>query len=90
MNARAVAEDELRGLGGCVLNLAGLYDGEKRDPKGWVTRVATTKEQVQAKRALHVVHGADVAGAVVGVYRKREENMAETRWLVTDLRVYDW
>jgi hypothetical protein len=29
---RAIAEDELRDLGGCVLNLAGLYGGE-RDPK---------------------------------------------------------
>jgi hypothetical protein len=88
-NARAVAEDELRGLGGCVLNLAGLYDREERDPKDWVTHVATTKEQVKAKLALHLVHGADVARAVVGVYRKREE-MGGRRWLVTDLRVYDW
>jgi hypothetical protein len=87
-NARAVAEDELRGLGGCVLNLAGLYGGE-RDPKNWVTRVATTKEQVKAKLAVHLVHGADVARAIVGAYRKRDQ-MQGRRWLVTDLRVYDW
>lgn len=87
-NARAVAEDELRDLGGCVLNLAGLYGGE-RDPKNWVTRVATTKEQVRAKLALHLVHGADVAKVIVGVFRKRHE-MEGKRWLVTDLRVYDW
>ena len=36
-----------------------------------------------------MVHGADVARAVVGVYRKRED-MVGKRWLVTDLRVYDW
>jgi hypothetical protein len=90
-NARAVAEDELRAcVGGCVLNLAGLYGGE-RDPKDWVVRVARTKEQVRGKWALHLVHGADVARAVVGVYWKRkEEAMRGTRWLVTDLRVYDW
>jgi hypothetical protein len=87
-NVRAIAEDELRDLGGCVLNLAGLYGGE-RDPKNWVTRVATTKEQVKGKLALHLVHGADVAWAIVGVYRTREE-MEGRRWVVTDLRVYDW
>jgi hypothetical protein len=87
-NARAVAEDELRALGGCVLNLAGLYGGE-RDPKNWVTRVAKTKDQVKAKLALHMVHGEDVARATVGTYWKRE-GMGGKRWLVTDLRVYDW
>ena len=48
-NERAVAEDELLELGGCVLNLAGLYGGE-RDPKNWVTRVAKTKEEVKGKK----------------------------------------
>jgi hypothetical protein len=43
---RAIAEDELRDLGACVLDLAGLYGGE-HDPKNWVMRVATTKEQVK-------------------------------------------
>jgi hypothetical protein len=52
-------------------------------------RVATTKEQVKGKLALHLVHGADVAWAIVGVCRNREE-MAGRRWLVTDLQVYDW
>jgi hypothetical protein len=87
-NVRAIAEGELLCLGGCVLNLAGLYGGE-RDPKNWVTRVAKTKEQVKAKLALHLVNGEDVARAIVGVYRKRE-GMGGKRWLVTDLRVYDW
>ena len=93
-NARAVAEDELRaGVGGCVLNLAGLYGGERR-VSGWVGRVARSKEEVRGKGALHLVHGVDVARAVVGVFRKREERgmvtMRGKRWLVTDLRVYDW
>jgi hypothetical protein len=71
-NVRAIAEDELRDPGGCVLNLAGMYGGE-RDPKNWVMRVATTKKEVKGKLALHLVHGADVAWAIVGVCRKREE-----------------
>ena len=57
---RVIAEDELRDLGACMLDLAGLYGGE-RDPKNWVMRVATTKEQVKGKLALHLAHGADVA-----------------------------
>jgi hypothetical protein len=36
-------------LNGCVLNLAGLYGGE-RDPKNWVTRVAKTKDEVKGKK----------------------------------------
>jgi hypothetical protein len=70
-NERGVAEDELLGLGGCVLNLAGLYGGE-RQPQNWMTRVAKTKEQLAAKGALHLIHGVDVARAVVGVLRADE------------------
>lgn len=86
-NARAVAEDELREcVGGCVLNLSGLYGGS-REPRNWVTRVAKSKEQVKAKKALHLVHGEDVARAVVAVHRRFTPGK---RWLVTDLHVYDW
>ena len=85
-NERAVAEDELLALGGCVLNLAGLYGGE-RDPKNWVIRVAKTKEQVKGKKALHMIHGADVAQAIFAVHGGFT---AGKRWLLTDLRVYDW
>lgn len=83
---RAIAEDELLGLGGCVLNLAGLYGGE-RNPKNWVTRVAKTKEEVKGKKALHLIHGEDVSRAIVAVHKKFT---AGKRWLLTDLRVYDW
>ena len=83
---RAIAEDELLELGGCVLNLAGLYGGE-RHPKNWVPRVAKTKEEVKGKRALHLIHGVDVSRAVIAVH----ENFTRgKRWLLTDLRVYDW
>ena len=48
-NVRAVAEDELLALLGsraCVLNLAGLYGGDERQPRNWVGRVARSKEEV--------------------------------------------
>ena len=67
-NDRAVAEDELRGFGGCVLNLSGLWGGA-RQPKNWVDRVAATKEQLRAKTSLHLVHGQDVARAIIAVHR---------------------
>ena len=83
---RAIAEDELLGLGGCVLNLAGLYGGA-RNPQAWLTRVAKSKEDVRAKKALHLIHGADVARAIVAVHQRFTPGK---RWLLTDLHVYDW
>lgn len=83
---RAIAEDELLELGGCVLNLAGLYGG-MRSPKNWVTRVAKSKEGVKEKKALHLIHGEDVGRAVIAVHEKFSRG---ERWLLTDLRVYDW
>ena len=84
---RAIAEDELLSLGdSCVLNLAGLYGGS-RNPRSWLPRVATSKAQVRAKKALHLVHGEDVAAAVVALYGRFTPGK---RWLLTDLHVYDW
>ena len=86
-----MAEDELlalRGAAACVLNLAGLYGGE-RQPRNWIARVAKSKGDVKGKGALHLVHGNDVARAVVGVVGKFEA-VGGKRWIVTDLRVYDW
>lgn len=85
-NPRAIAEDELLSLQGCVLNLAGLYGGE-RDPRHWVVRVAKTKAEVKAKKALHMIHGVDVARAVIAVHGHFTPGK---RWLLTDLRVNDW
>jgi len=87
-NSRAIAEDELLSLGGCVLNLAGLWGGE-RDPKKWVDRVAKTKEDVQGKKSLHMVHGLDVARAIVAVTENWNKSFGQ-RWMVTDGFVYDW
>ncbi|TIA39409.1 hypothetical protein D6C83_06388, partial [Aureobasidium pullulans] len=89
-NARAIAEDELMSMGGCVLNLAGLWGGE-RQPKSWVGRVATTKDQVRSKKSLHLVHGEDVARAILAIFDKWEKNKASgTRWMLTDGQVYCW
>ncbi|KAL1852765.1 hypothetical protein Daus18300_012097 [Diaporthe australafricana] len=98
---RAMAEDELLKLGGCVLDLAGLWGGE-RDVKHWVDRVATTKDAVKAKTSLHMVHGVDVARVIVGVVQAKVTGPAGgegggwdsvgkgQRWMVTDGMVYDW
>ena len=67
-NDRAVAEDELRDLGGCVLNLAGLWGGA-RQPRNFLKRVAPTKEALKGKKSLHMVHGQDVARAILGMHR---------------------
>lgn len=90
-NARAVAEDELLEIlpvQACVLNLAGLYGGE-RDPRNWVTRVAKTKAEVKVKLAVHLVHGKDVARAIL-VTHKNIEKVGGKRWIINDLHVYDW
>lgn len=97
-NPRAVAEDELLSLGGggggggdhhsCVLDLAGLYGGS-RDPRNWLARVAKSKDQLRAKGAVHFVHGADVARAVLAAHRGFDRVKGK-RWIVADLRTYDW
>ncbi|KAL9021712.1 MAG: hypothetical protein Q9185_001076 [Variospora sp. 1 TL-2023] len=90
-NPRAVAEEELLSVLGeraCVLNLAGLWGGE-RDPKNWVERVAKCKADVRGKGALHLVHGEDVARGVVGVMGNWE-GVGGGRWIVDDLRGWDW
>jgi hypothetical protein len=73
-------------MGGCVLNLAGLYGGP-RQPKNWIPKVAGTKASLAAKTSIHLIHGLDVARLVIAVNSKFTPGQ---RWLVTDLRVYDW
>ncbi|KAK3385357.1 hypothetical protein B0H63DRAFT_181853 [Podospora didyma] len=90
---RAIAETELLSLGGCVLNLSGLWGGA-RDPRHWVDRVATTKEAVKSKKSLHMIHGVDVARAIAAVVASGDEKWASAgrgqRWMLTDGFVYDW
>ena len=87
-NTRAVAEDELLELGGCVLNLAGLWGGP-RQPRDWVSRVAKTKEDVRGKKSLHMIHGQDVARSILAVTEHWDRAEGE-RWMLTDGFVYDW
>ncbi|KAK4234787.1 hypothetical protein C8A03DRAFT_37394 [Achaetomium macrosporum] len=90
---RAIAEDELLSLGGCVLDLAGLWGGA-RDPRHWIGRVGPTKEALREKKSLHMVHGLDVARGIVAVVtggdEKWERHGRGQRWMVTDGFVYDW
>lgn len=85
---RAVAEDAVLKHGGCVLNLAGLWGGQ-RDPSTWVDRVAKTKEDVKGKKSLHLVHGLDVSRAIVAVIGNWEAAKGQ-RWMLNDGFVYDW
>ena len=85
---RAIAEDELISLGGCALNLAGLWGGERK-PWTWVSRVAKTKEDVKGKNSLHLINGVDVARAILAITEKWKSAMGQ-RWMLTDGLVYDW
>lgn len=85
-DARAIAEDELRSLHGCVLSLAGLYGGE-RVPSRWLPRIVQSKDDVKKRGAVHFVHGEDVARAIIATHRNFTPGK---RWIIGDLRVYDW
>ncbi|KAG4422066.1 hypothetical protein IFR04_004807 [Cadophora malorum] len=87
-DARGQAEDALLALNGCVLNLAGLWGGQ-RNPKHWIDRVASTKELLSSKKSLHLVHGLDVARGILAVHG-RWEGARGQRFMLTDLMVYDW
>ncbi|KAJ1856820.1 hypothetical protein GGH12_002766 [Coemansia sp. RSA 1822] len=70
----------------CVLNLVGLWGGA-RCPRGWARFY--TKDRLRSRlndRSLHLVHGADVARAILEVVR---DGTINGRWLVSDQRVYD-
>jgi hypothetical protein len=84
---RAIAEDELRECAnGCVLNLSGLYGGVRK-PRNWIPRLAKNKEDVQKRKAVHFVHGEDVARAIIATHRNFTPGK---RWVIADMRVYDW
>ncbi|KDR68548.1 hypothetical protein GALMADRAFT_78443 [Galerina marginata CBS 339.88] len=89
---RAEAEDELLALSttfpATVLNLSGLWGGT-RQPKNWVGRVAPSKEALKNKGSIHMVHGIDVARAILAIHGDFDKASGQ-RWLLTDGRVYDW
>ena len=55
-----------------MLNLSGLWGGA-RQPKNWIDRVASTKEQLKEKASLHMIHGQDVARGIIAVHRNVSE-----------------
>ncbi|KAH7385965.1 hypothetical protein BKA66DRAFT_461242 [Pyrenochaeta sp. MPI-SDFR-AT-0127] len=85
-DTRAIAEDELKDLGGCVLNLSGLYGGQ-RVPRTWLPRLGQSREDVKKRGAVHFIHGEDVARAIIATHRNFTPGK---RWILADLRVYDW
>lgn len=85
-NIRAVAEDELLELHGCVLDLSGLYGGQ-RVPRTWLPRLGQSKDDVKKRGAVHFIHGEDVARAIIATHRNFTPGK---RWILADLRVYDW
>ncbi|KAK5090443.1 hypothetical protein LTR05_000615 [Lithohypha guttulata] len=87
INDRAIAEEELRELGGSVLCLAGLW-GDERVPWNWVKKIAPTKDKLREKKSLHLIHGDDVARACLAYHQKKF--VGGERWIVTDQQVYDW
>ncbi|BGP34944.1 hypothetical protein JCM10296v2_006768 [Rhodotorula toruloides] len=94
-NPRAIAEDELLSQHSdtIVLNLVGLWGGT-RNPLNWFSRIAPTKSALEQKGSLHLIHGLDVARAIVAVVLTpslpSEGKERGERWVVSDLRVMDW
>lgn len=85
-NERAIAEDEMMQIGGCILNLAGLRGGG-RSAQRFIRRAASTKSLLKSKRSLHLIHGRDVARAIYAVHT---DWPGPSRWMLTDQFVYDW
>jgi hypothetical protein len=91
-NIRAVSEEHLLSLNTntrptAVLNLAGLYGGE-RNPVNFAKKVGETMEKLEGKTSLHLVHGKDVGQAIVGMWEalqdtRRKEALWGKRWIVT-------
>ncbi|KAK0538059.1 hypothetical protein OC842_001406 [Tilletia horrida] len=100
-NARGQAEQVLLGLTDesqqrrtTVLNLAGLYGGS-RHPINFARKIAPSKAALARKGSLHLVHGIDVAYAIVLTLTSEHASSASSelwgrRWIVTDRNMYDW
>jgi len=91
-NDRAIVESELLalspGVPTTVLNLAGLWGGS-RSMRNWVDKVAPSKEVLQNKGSLHMIHGLDVSRAILAVHANFTKASGQ-RWILSDGRVYDW
>jgi hypothetical protein len=65
------------------------HDSFCRQPKGWVPRFPSS-DAIRNKllqRQLHLIHGKDVARAILAVHNKFQRG---ERWVVTDNGCYDW
>lgn len=51
-----------------MLTLDILIQGGTRDPLNWIARVASSKASLATKSSLHLIHGVDVARAIVAVH----------------------
>ncbi|KAF9260610.1 hypothetical protein L218DRAFT_1002567 [Marasmius fiardii PR-910] len=91
-NARGDEEEALLklspGTPTTVLDLGGLWGGS-RSMRNWVDKVLPSKEVLKYKASLHMVHGLDVARAIIALHQHSKFPAGE-RWIVTDMRVYDW
>lgn len=91
---RALAEDALLALNEAkdpvptsVLCLSGLW-GHGRSPRRYVNAIAPTKERLAQLSSVHLVHGHDVARAVLAMHKQWSRAVGQ-RWLLTNERVYD-
>jgi hypothetical protein len=56
-------------------------------PRTWLSRIVKSKDDIRKRGAVHFVHGEDVARAIIATHR---DFTSGKRWIITDLRVYDW
>lgn len=79
-----------------MLNLAGLY-GHTRRPINFLRRVAPSIDELEGKGSLHLIHGEDLARAIIvlsdiasGSSKLISQPVWGDRWIVSDTRSYDW
>lgn len=67
-----------------VLNLTGLYDDEIRLPANFAKRVGDSKDKLAGKTSLHLIHGRDLARAVVALAQSSSTAPVwGKRWIVS-------
>ncbi|OZJ05980.1 hypothetical protein BZG36_01219 [Bifiguratus adelaidae] len=88
LGERAIARHK-----GIILHLAGLW-GNQRQPRNWIPRfpdeVKIKPKLLPGNRSLHLIHGHDVARAIVGMHQYFPINDPNRRWIVTDNSTYHW
>ncbi|UZJ54525.1 hypothetical protein CBS101457_003845 [Exobasidium rhododendri] len=70
-----------------VLCLSGLW-GHGRSFRRYISVIASTREKLEVLKSVHLVHGHDVARAILAMVNQWEKTEAQ-RWLLTNERVYD-